>query len=56
LPIVVRDDEAQALASYFGTSTSTFPQTYLGLPLTPHKVSVADCLPLISSCDKYLSG
>jgi hypothetical protein len=40
LPIAVPDDEAQALASSFGTSISSFPQTYLGLPLTPHKVSV----------------
>ena len=56
LPIAVPDDEAAALATSFGTTTSTFPQTYLGLPLTPHKVSVSDCLPLITSCDKYLSG
>jgi hypothetical protein len=56
LPIAVAADEASALATAFGTSLSTFPQTYLGLPLSPHKISVSDCLPLISSCDKYLSG
>jgi hypothetical protein len=49
-------DDAQALAAVFGTTISTFPQTYLGLPLSPHKIYVSDCLPLISSYDKYLSG
>jgi mannosylglycoprotein endo-beta-mannosidase len=56
LPIVVPSDEAYALATAFGTTVSSFPQTYLGLPLTPHKVTVSDCLPLIASCDKYLFG
>ena len=56
LPIHVPKADADALASSFGTITSSFPQTYLGLPLNTHKVSVSDCLPLISSCDKYLSG
>lgn len=56
LPVAVPVGVATVLATAFGTTMSTFPQTYLGLPLTPHKVSVVDCLPLISSCDKYLSG
>jgi hypothetical protein len=52
----VTPDTAISLATTFGTTVSSFPQTYLGLPLSPHKISVSDCLPLISSCDKYLSG
>jgi hypothetical protein len=56
LPIAVPPDTAARFATAFGTSVSSFPQTYLGLPLSPHKVTVADCLPLISSVDKYLSG
>jgi hypothetical protein len=47
---------AHDLATTFGTTVSSFPQTYLGLPLSPIKVSVSDCLPLISSVDKHLSG
>ena len=56
LPIGVPDDIALELATAFGTTVSSFPQTYLGLPLSPQKISVADCLPLISNCDKHLSG
>jgi hypothetical protein len=37
LPIHVSQAEADALAASFGTTTSTFPQTYLGLPLAPTK-------------------
>jgi hypothetical protein len=56
LPVAVPNETAITLATTFGTTVSSFPQTYLGLPLSPFKISVADCLPLISSCDKYLSG
>jgi hypothetical protein len=56
LPIGVTPDTAISLAITFGTTVSSFPQTYLGLPLSPYKISVSDCLPLISSCDKYLLG
>jgi hypothetical protein len=55
LPIGVPPDTALTLATTFGTTVSSFPQTYR-LLLSPHKISVTDCLPLISSCDKYLSG
>jgi hypothetical protein len=52
------DDEATAagMASAIGCSLSTFPQTYLGLPLSPHKLKVADYQPLITSFDRYLAG
>lgn len=55
LPINVPPSVALDLASTFGTTVSTFPQPYLGLPLSPHKLTVFDCLPLISSVDKHLS-
>jgi hypothetical protein len=32
------------------------PQTYLGLPLSPHKLRPCDYQPLIAPFDKYLSG
>jgi hypothetical protein len=56
LPIVVPEAMAHDLATTFGTTISSFPQTYLGLPLSPIKVSVSDCLHLISSVDKHLFG
>jgi hypothetical protein len=56
LPVSVPDSLAQNLAADFGTTVSTFPQPYLGLPLSTSKLSVADCLPLIASVDKHLSG
>jgi hypothetical protein len=56
LPVAVPDTVSQTLAASFGTTVSSFPQTYLGLPLSPNKISVADCLPLITSVDKHLSG
>jgi hypothetical protein len=56
LPIAIPDSIAQNLALQFGTTVSSFPQPYLGLPLSPYKLSVADCIPLIASVDKHLSG
>jgi hypothetical protein len=56
LTVAVPNETAITLATTVGTTVSFFPQTYIGLPLSPYKISVADCLPLISSCDKYLSG
>jgi hypothetical protein len=44
------------LASIFGANVSSFPQTYLGLPLSPHKLSVSDYQPIIAACDHNLSG
>jgi hypothetical protein len=56
LPVAIPDDTAITLATSFGTSVSSFPQTYLGLPLSPHKISVSDCQPLIAAVDSHLSG
>lgn len=56
LPVSVPKSLAQSLAASFGTTVSSFPQPYLGLPLSTSKLSVSDCLPLIASVDKHLSG
>jgi hypothetical protein len=56
LPVYLDTPTTQDLAALFGTIVCSFPQTYLGLPLSPHKLYVNDCLPLIASCDRYLSG
>jgi hypothetical protein len=39
-----------------GFWASSFPQTYLGLPLSPHKLRVSDYQPLLDSFDRYLAG
>jgi hypothetical protein len=44
------------MAAAFGCSISSFPQTYLGLPLSTHKLCLSDFAPLISKCDMRLSG
>lgn len=56
VPMHVPDMEAAAMATVLGCSISSFPQTYLGLPLSPHKLRVADYKPLIDSFDRFLTG
>lgn len=51
----IEDDVASTMADALGCSISSFPQPYLGLPLSPHKLKVSDYQPLISSFDRYLS-
>ena len=47
---------ATTMATTLGCALSTFPQTYLGLPLSPHKLRVSDYQPLLTSFDCYLAG
>jgi len=56
VPMHVSADAAAAMASILGCSVSSFPQTYLGLPLSPYKLRVADYKPLLDSFDRYLCG
>lgn len=56
LPIHVSPDTAAALASSFGCSVSSFPQPYLGLPLSNLKLHLSNFLPIICRHDKYLAG
>lgn len=56
LVINLHDDESSDFASILGCPISTFPQPYLGLPLSSSKLHNADFLPLIAKCDKYLAG
>jgi len=55
-PMNVDDSVVAAMATTLGCPTASFPQTYLGLPLSPHKLRVSDFQPLIDSFDKYLAG
>ena len=56
IPMNVDDRTATAMATTLGCALSTFPQTYLGLPLSPHKLRASDFQPLLTSFDRYLAG
>ena len=56
VPLHINSETVVAMAAVLGCAVSSFPQTYLGLPLSPHKLKVADYHPLIASFDRYLSG
>ena len=56
VPIHLSQQEADYVATTLGTSISSFPQTYLGLPLSSTKLNQADFQPIIDNVDKYLAG
>jgi hypothetical protein len=51
-------DQATALsmANAFGCVVSSFPQTYLGLPLSIYKLFPSDFAPIIHKSDMHLPG
>ena len=50
----VSEQRLQHLANTFGCSTSSLPFTYLGLPLSLTKTTIADFWPLVSKCERRL--
>jgi hypothetical protein len=56
VPMNVDPETAGTMASMLGCQPSSFPQIYLGLHLSPHKLKASDLLPLLSSFDRYLAG
>jgi hypothetical protein len=54
VPINVPEDKLQLLASSFGCSKGSLPFTYLGLPLSITKPTVADFWPLVTKCERRL--
>jgi hypothetical protein len=54
IPLNVSLDHAQSLASVLGCNLGVLPFTYLGLPLTLTKPSVADFWPLVTKCERRL--
>lgn len=56
IPLNVDPHEAALMASDLGTTISSFPQTYLGLPLSPHKLPPSAFQPVVDRCDTYLAG
>jgi hypothetical protein len=51
----VLPDDVALMEATLGCQTSRFPQTYLSLPLSPHKLRVSDYRPLLDTFDRYLS-
>ena len=56
VPLHISPTVSEDMASILGCPVSCLPQTYLGLPLSPRKLRVADYKPLLDSFDRYLSG
>jgi hypothetical protein len=56
VPVKVDNASAISMAAAFGCEVSTFPQTYLGLPLSPYKLRMGDFAPIMSKSDMRLSG
>ena len=56
VPIKTSSSLANSMAASFGCVVSSFPQTYLGLPLSPYKLRLSDLSSVISKCDMHLSG
>jgi hypothetical protein len=52
----VDDDTVAAVRDALGCSLESFPQNYLGLPLSCEKLNLAAFAPLIAKADRYLSG
>ena len=52
----VQPDIASQMASHLGCSISSYPQPYLGLPLTVTKVRSSDLQPLLNRFDRYFAG
>ncbi|CAL5096550.1 unnamed protein product [Urochloa decumbens] len=56
VPMHTSTDAVSALQSTLGCQVGTFPQTYLGLPLSSEKLRLSAFTPLIAKTDRYLSG
>jgi hypothetical protein len=54
VPVNIPDDRLDLLATSFGCSKGSLPFTYLGLPLSLTKPTVADFWPLTTKCERRL--
>jgi hypothetical protein len=54
VPINIPDDRFDILASTFGCTKGSLPFTYLGLPLSLTKPTVADFWPIVTRCERRL--
>nr|CAD1830240.1 unnamed protein product [Ananas comosus var. bracteatus] len=55
-PINLSEAQATSLASSFGCTVKAFPICYLGLPLSPTRLTRSDYMPLIEKIDNRLAG
>lgn len=55
-PIHVDPELSESLAAILGCQVASFPQSYLGLPLSTHKLNLADFFFIIDKVDKRLAG
>lgn len=55
-PIHVESGLTSALASILGCTVASFPQSYLGLPLSTHKLNIKDFFFIIDKIDRRLAG
>jgi hypothetical protein len=56
VPTHILGPNVESYVGILGCSQGSFPQTYLGLPLSNEKLNLAAYAPIITSADKYLSG
>lgn len=56
VPMHVPAQELEEMIAALGCQQGTFPQTYLGLPLSNTKLRLSAFAPMIAKVDKYLAG
>lgn len=56
VPIGLSQPEACHMASILGCPVASFPQTYLGLPLSIHKLRLVHAQPLVNAVSSYIPG
>lgn len=56
VPMHISTAMVDSIASTLHCPTSSFPQIYLGLPLTPTRLPTNAFLPIIERCRKFLTG
>ncbi|WVZ62021.1 hypothetical protein U9M48_011816 [Paspalum notatum var. saurae] len=55
-PMHMEEAQVQCCVEVLGCKRESFPQTYLGLPLSNSKLRLSAFSPLIAKADKYLAG
>jgi hypothetical protein len=56
VPTNISEERLEVLARTFGCSKGSLPFTYFGLPLNTSRPRAHDFLPLLTKCEKRLSG
>ena len=56
VPMNIDEQHLPLMIATLGCRLEGFPQTYLGLPLSPHKLRLSSFAPHIAKADKYLAG